>query len=145
MKIYTIGYTKKTAQQFFEILANHKVQCVVDIRLRPYGQLAGFAKKEDLPYFLKQINGCDYIHMPLLAPDDNLLDGYRQDHDWKQYEIGFKVLMDARNFPEMIDKSLFEEKTCCLLCSESTPQNCHRRLVAEGQARHWKDVEIIHL
>jgi uncharacterized protein (DUF488 family) len=145
MKIYTIGFTQKSAQQFFDILANNGVQCLVDIRLRPDGQLAGFTKKEDLRFFLDRLIGCDYCHMPRMAPEDEILKAYRADHNWLMYEKAFEVLMEVRCIPESLDKTLFEEKTCCLLCSEPTPEKCHRRLVAERLARFWNDVEIIHL
>jgi uncharacterized protein (DUF488 family) len=145
MKIFTIGFTQKKAQQFFEILEYHGVKCLVDIRLHPDGQLAGFTKKEDLRFFLEKLIDCDYRHMPRLAPEDDLLKTYRSDHDWARYEKGFEALMRMRNIPETLDQTLFEEKACCLLCSEPTPEKCHRRLVAELLARSWKDVEIIHL
>lgn len=145
MKIYTIGFTQKTAQQFFEILSKHNVQCLVDIRLHPDGQLAGFTKKDDLRYFLDRLIGCDYRHMPRLAPEDGFLKAYRSDHDWAKYEKAFNALMDARGIPETLEKTLFEEKTCCLLCSEPTPEHCHRRLVAERLASEWKNIAIIHL
>lgn len=145
MKIYTIGFTKKSARQFFELLKKKDVERLVDIRLRPDGQLSGFSKKEDLSYFLKALNQCDYRHMPELAPTDGILKEYRSDKDWDKYELRFEALMNERAIPSLLDKSLFEEKICCLLCSEDTPHKCHRRLVAERLKRSWKDVEIIHL
>ncbi len=145
LKIYTIGFTQKTAQQFFDLLHAHKIECLVDIRLHPDGQLSGFTKKEDLRYFLKTIIGSDYRHFLELAPSDELLKTYRADHDWASYEVSFNQLMDERDIPAALDRSLFEEKTCCLLCSEPTPDHCHRRLVAERVAQAWQPVEIIHL
>lgn len=145
MKLYTIGFTKKSAQQFFELLAEHHIECVVDIRLHPDGQLAGFSKKEDLRYFLKRLIDCDYRHIPALAPTDEILKAYRKNHDWRRYEQAFEQLMDQRGVPEILDRTLFEEKVCCLLCSEDKPDKCHRRLVAERIARAWEHVEIIHL
>jgi len=145
MKLYTIGFTKKSAREFFEILKNNGIQCLVDIRLHPDGQLSGFSKKDDLAYFLKELLGCDYRHFPKLAPTDEILKTYRKDHDWKRYELAFEELMDQRDVPEILDKTLFEEKVCCLLCSEEKPEKCHRRLVAERLARVWQNVEIIHL
>jgi uncharacterized protein (DUF488 family) len=145
MKLYTIGFTKKTARQFFDILKSNGVECLVDIRLHPEGQLAGFSKKDDLSYFLKELISCDYRHMPNLAPTDDILKTYRKDHDWHKYENAFEGLMDRRGIPEVLDQVLFEDKACCLLCSEDTPEKCHRRLVAERLARNWSDVEIIHL
>lgn len=145
MKIYTIGFTKKTAKQFFDLLRENGVECLVDIRLHPDGQLSGFSKKEDLSYFLQALNACGYRHMPNLAPTDEILKTYRKDHNWQAYEQKFQELMDQRGIPDVIDKRFFEDKTCCLLCSEDTPEKCHRRLVAERLARDWTDVEIIHL
>jgi len=118
---------------------------LLDIRLHPDGQLSGFSKKEDLSYFLKELISCDYRHLPRLAPVDDILKAYRADHDWGKYERGFEALMNQRDIPSTLDKTLFEEKACCLLCSEDTPEQCHRRLVAERLKREWKNVEIIHL
>ncbi len=145
MKLYTIGFTQKTARQFFDLLRSNHIECLVDIRLRPDGQLSGFTKKEDLKYFLNTILGCEYQHLLNLAPSDEILHAFRSDHDWEKYEAAFGELMNQRSIPEVLDRTLFEEKTCCLLCSEPTPEHCHRRLVAERLARAWGTVEIIHL
>ena len=145
MKIFTIGFTQKSASQFFELLAINQVECLLDIRLHPDGQLAGFTKKEDLRYFLKRLNHCDYRHIDRLAPTDEILKAYRSDKDWVKYAAAFQALLDQRDIPYTLDRTLFEEKTCCLLCSEPTPEHCHRRLVAERLAEVWQPVEIIHL
>ncbi len=145
MILYTIGFTQKSAQQFFDLLRSHGVECLVDIRLHPDGQLAGFTKKDDLRYFLKQLIGCDYRHLDLLTPTDEILKGYRADKDWARYETAFQALLDRRGVPETLDRTLFEDKTCCLLCSEPTPDHCHRPLVAERLARAWEDVTVVHL
>jgi len=145
LKLYTIGFTKKTAQQFFDLLSKNGVTCLVDIRLHPDGQLAGFTKKEDLRYFLKELIGCDYRHFDRLAPSDAILKAYREDKDWAKYETAFQALLDQRGIPETLDRTLFEDKTCCMLCSEPTAEKCHRRLVAERLAKEWSDVTIIHL
>lgn len=146
MKIYTIGFTKKSAQTFFELLRQNGVQRLVDIRLKPSGQLSGFAKQGDLPYFLERLAGhCAYIHLPELAPSEEILDAFRASKNWSLYTAQFQSLMDFRNIPAILDRASFEEQACCLLCSEDTPQHCHRRLVAERLAEHWPDVEIIHL
>jgi len=119
---------------------------VVDIRLRPSGQLAGFARKEDLPYFLRDLaDGCEYIHLPILAPTKEILDGYRGGGSWVDYERQFQALMDERGIPGGLDRGSFDSLPCCLLCSEATPAQCHRRLVAERLQAHWPGVEIIHL
>jgi uncharacterized protein (DUF488 family) len=146
MKLYTIGFTQKSAQEFFETLRNHRVQVLLDIRLRPSGQLAGFAKQEDLPYFLGLLaDGCQYLHLPELAPTKEILDGYRADHDWPKYAAHFEALMDERDIPRALDQALFEKHDCCLLCSEAQPEKCHRRLVAERLAAAWPNLEVIHL
>ena len=146
MKIYTIGFTKKSAQTFFELLRLNGVQRLVDIRLKPSGQLSGFAKKDDLPYFLDRLAGhCAYAHLPELAPSEEILDTYRETKDWSQYAIQFQALMDQRRIPDTLELASFEKQASCLLCSEEIPKQCHRRLVAERLAEHWPEVEIIHL
>ncbi len=145
MKLYTIGFTQKSAQQFFELLEKNGIERLVDIRLHPDGQLAGFTKQVDLRYFLKALINCDYRRIERLAPADEILTAYRSDKDWPKYEAAFASLMDQRGIPETLDRSLFEDKVCCLLCSEPTPDKCHRRLVAERLAQAWAPVEIIHL
>ena len=146
MKLYTIGFTQKRAETFFELLRQHGVQRLVDIRLRPDGQLSGFARKDDLPYLLSRLaDGCEYVHMPLLAPTKDTMKAYRADSDWPRYVQQFEALMDERRIPEVLNREEFEQRTSCLLCSEATPEKCHRRLVAERLAEQWPDVEIVHL
>jgi len=144
MKIYTIGFTQKNAEEFFSTIKSHHVQRLIDIRIHPNGQLSGFAKQEDLPYFLKELaDNCSYAYMPGLAPTKDILKEYRGDDDWERYVTRFESLMDERNIPRALNPDDFNE--ACLLCSEATPEQCHRRLVAERFAKHWQDVEIIHL
>ncbi len=145
MRIYTIGFTKKSAERFFGCLKANHVQRLVDVRLHPDGQLAGFARKGDLAYFLAALADCEYHHRPDLAPTDELLSDYRKDHDWSRYERRFGDLLDERGVVASLDRSFFEEKACCLLCSEATPERCHRRLVAERLARQWPGTEVAHL
>lgn len=146
MRIYTIGFAQKRAETFFGLLLQHGIQRLVDIRLNPGGQLAGFAKQEDLPYFLRRLAaGCTYVHVPELAPTKDILNDYRSDHDWTRYEARFRVLLDDRSIPQLLNQADFEESVSCLLCSEPTPEQCHRRLVAERLAACWPDVEIVHL
>jgi uncharacterized protein (DUF488 family) len=146
MRLYTIGFTQKRAETFFELLRQHGVQRLVDIRLNPGGQLSGFAKQDDLPYFLSRLAaGCQYIHVPELAPTKEILSDYRSDSDWSRYVMRFEALMDERRVPEILSRADFVAQTSCFLCSEPTPEQCHRRLVAERLAAHWPDVEIIHL
>lgn len=144
MKIYTIGFTKKNAQQFFSRLRQPGLVRVVDVRLNNVSQLAGFAKKDDLRFFLQEINKIEYIHLPLLAPTQAILDSYKKKGgDWQSYEREFLNLMAQRKVEEAVSKQIMEG--ACLLCSEDKPQHCHRRLVAEYLLNQWGYVEIIHL
>lgn len=145
MKIYTVGFAKKTAEEFFTLLKENGINQLVDVRLRPTSQLAGFAKQKDLAFFLKELAMCGYLHEPRLAPTKEILDGYRGDKNWERYVQAFESLMDLRGVPEALDRDIFENHSCCLLCSEATPEQCHRRLVAERLADTWGNVEIIHL
>ena len=146
MKLYTIGFTRKSAETFFGLLRQHGVQRLVDIRLNPGGQLSGFAKQSDLAYFLANLAGnCQYLYLPELAPTKEILGEYRKNSDWEQYATRFECLMDERQIPQKLDRASFERFSSCLLCSEPTPEQCHRRLVAERIAAAWTDVEIIHL
>ncbi|MBM3495681.1 MAG: DUF488 domain-containing protein [Armatimonadetes bacterium] len=142
--IYTIGFAGRTAQSFFEDLASSGVRSLLDIRLRPDGQLAGFAKRQDLPFFLQRlVDGCAYRHLPELAPTDAILKTFRAEKDWDAYVTAFEALMDERNIPGELDPTIFGD--ACLLCSEATVAQCHRRLVAERLARAWPGTEIRHL
>jgi uncharacterized protein (DUF488 family) len=145
MLLYTIGFTKKSAEEFFTLLQKNNVKRVIDSRLNPHGQLAGFSKQGDLEYFLTAINDCEYLHLPVIAPTREILDAYRKDHDWEEYTRRFENLMDERSIPESLDRQVFEDGPVCLLCSEETPDKCHRRLVAERLARQWDNVEVRHL
>lgn len=144
MKIFTIGFTKKTAQRFFEVLRCSGAKRVVDVRLNNISQLAGFTKKADLAYFLQELCSMDYIHLPELAPTQALLDEYKKQRgDWQTYETRFLALMQERQIGATVPKEVIADG--CLLCSEDQPQHCHRRLVAEYLQRCWGDVEIVHL
>lgn len=144
MKLFTIGFTKKNAEQFFRKLKQAGLTRVVDTRLNNVSQLTGFTKKEDLRFFLKEILGIEYVHMPLLAPTKDILDAYRKrGGDWDTYEKKFKELIQSRHIETKLDKSLLDG--ACLLCSEPTPHHCHRRLVAEYLSEHWGGTEIRHL
>jgi uncharacterized protein (DUF488 family) len=146
MKLYTIGFTQKSAQEFFKLLRDNGVQRLIDIRIHPQGQLSGFAKQEDLPYFLHELAGqCQYLYLPVLTPTEEFMKEYRKDGNWLRYSARFEALMDERNIPAELDRSIFEAATGCLLCSEPTPEKCHRRLVAERLRQHWPDLEVIHL
>jgi len=144
MNLFTIGFTKKSAETFFETLLKSGAKRVVDVRLNNVSQLAGFAKKQDLVYFLKHICGMDYVYLPDLAPTQDMLDDYKQKREtWELYEQRFLDLMSQRRIEEKVSKEMLADG--CLLCSEEKPHHCHRRLVAEYLKRHWRDVDIKHL
>jgi len=145
MDIYTIGFTKKTAQTFFKLLEMNRVDLLVDIRLNPNSQLAGFSKQENLPYFLEKLIRCGYAYEALLAPSKELLSAYRKEKDWDVYEKDYLALLKKRRVPDTLDKCMFEEQRACLLCSEPKADFCHRRLAAEYLQKQWNDVLISHL
>jgi uncharacterized protein (DUF488 family) len=143
MKIFTIGFTKTTAENFFSRLKNSGARKILDVRLNNVSQLSGFAKRDDLKYFAKTIAGMDYSHVPKLAPTKEILDTYKKHKGpWSEYEERFNDLMAKRKIEEINEADM---DGGCLLCSEDKPHNCHRRLVAEYLKRKWGDVDIIHL
>jgi len=145
MKIFTIGFTKKSAETFFTRLKNAGVKRLVDVRLNNVSQLAGFTKRDDRQYFTKAICGIEYVHIPRLAPTLDILDPYKKQKngDWPLYERQFLDLMRARRIEETVSRDLLDSG--CLLCSEETPHHCHRRLVAEYFKEKWDGIEIEHI
>jgi uncharacterized protein (DUF488 family) len=145
MEIYTIGFTKKTAEQFFGTLKKNGIRRLLDIRLKPSSQLAGFAKAGDLRYFLHELCDIEYVPVPLLSPTEEILDAYRgKAIDWPAFETRFRALLGDRKVEKTLDRKLFDVPVV-LLCSESTAEKCHRRLVAEYLKEHWPNIEIVHL
>jgi uncharacterized protein (DUF488 family) len=145
MEVFTIGFTKKTAADFFGLLRRHGIRRLVDVRLNNVSQLAGFTKREDLEFFLREICGAEYVHEPLLAPTQEMLDAFKKAKGaWQDYEARFLALMASRKVEERIERSLFAVPGV-LLCSEPTAEHCHRRLVAEYLWEKWGEVTITHL
>ena len=172
MEIYTIGFTKKKAEELFNLLKERDIEQLVDVRINNMSQLAGFTKRDDFTYFLGQILGTNYLHEPLLAPTDELLKEYRtkiknipksknlakikdmtarrearkryEEKAWKDYETKFLKLMLEREVESKISQDLFDKRTV-LLCSEAGPEKCHRRLVIEYLNQAWGDVQAVHL
>lgn len=148
-RIYTIGFTKKSAQDFFTLLKKNDVRMLLDIRLNNSSQLAAFAKGSDLKYFIQVICGADYIHDTMLAPTEDILKGYKEKRiNWEEYERLFNNLLEQRNIKQHLDRKYpgsFDD--VCLLCTEDKPAQCHRRLVAEYIQRLYpeKDIKIFHL
>ena len=144
MKLFTLGFTKKSAEEFFGRLKRSGATHLVDVRLNNVSQLAGFTKKDDLRFFTEAICGIHYVHLPILAPTQAMLDGYKKAKGgWEAYERQFLELMMKRRVEREVSREDLEG--ACLLCSEDRPDHCHRRLVAEYLKRHWGDVQIVHL
>ncbi len=144
MKLFTIGFTQKSAEQFFALLQEAGVKRVLDIRLNNRSQLAGFSKSDDLEYFLRTIGGIGYRHVVEMAPTQPLLDKARKAKGtWDGFEKQFLALMKQRKVEKAVDA--LELADACLLCSEHEPDHCHRRLVAEYLQRAYSEVEIVHL
>lgn len=144
VELSTIGFTKKTARKFFDLLKQSGAKRLIDVRLNNVSQLAGFAKRDDLAFFAKELCDVEYVHMPILAPTKDMLDTYKKRRgDWSDYEKHFLTLMSARK----IEKQLSPEDIAdgCLLCSEDKPHHCHRRLVAEYLNDRWGNVAVKHL
>lgn len=142
--LFTIGFTQKTAQKFFETLVKAGVKRVIDTRLNNVSQLAGFTKKSDLEYFLQKIGHIEYTHLIELAPTKEILDEYKKNKsDWATYEHKFLKLMSEREIEKRIKPDILDGG--CLLCSEAKPHNCHRRLIAEYLNGKWGNVKICHL
>jgi uncharacterized protein (DUF488 family) len=143
--VYTIGFTKKNAKKFFSLLIKSKIEQLIDVRIRNRSQLSGFAKRDDLKYFLDQLLEAEYQHEPELAPTEELLDNWRDDKiSWETYEQRFVNLMSDREIEKRLDRELFSKPTV-LLCSEHKPSHCHRRLIVEYLDDHWGNVEPVHL
>lgn len=144
IELFTIGFTQKTAREFFTSLRSAGVKRVVDVRLNNNSQLAGFSKKEDLAYFLKEVTDIDYLHLPELAPTQEILDAYKKHKgDWNIYERQFLDLMNQRRIEKSVPPELLQQG--CLLCSEHLPHYCHRRLVAEYLNAKWGGIKTKHL
>ncbi len=146
--ICTIGFAGKTAEDFFSLLQSVNVKKVIDIRENRAGQLSGFAKYPDIEFLLNRMAGIAYYYEPALAPSPQIRKAYRQSKDWPAYESSFLQLMRERGVPQQIEIADFEG-TVALLCSEPSPEKCHRRLVADLLVERWRSqghtVEVRHL
>ena len=145
MIIYTMGFTKKNAKEFFEKVRHNEIDILVDVRLNNSSQLAGFAKGRDLEFFLERLCQCDYKHMLAYAPTKEILDGYKKGKiSWEEYAGEYNALIERRKVEETFQNNFKQYERVLLLCSESTPENCHRRLLAEYLAEKLQ-VEIKHI
>lgn len=144
VQLFTIGFAETTAEHFFKLLRDAGVKRIVDVRLNNTSQLAGFSKKDDLRFFLREVGGFDYVHLPDLAPTQDILAAFKKHKgDWSVYEREFNDLMAKRGVEKVISRDAAH--LGCLLCSEKKPHHCHRRLVAEYLQRHWGEVSTRHL
>jgi uncharacterized protein (DUF488 family) len=144
VKLFTIGFTKRSAQDFFGSIKKNKVKTLIDIRLNNVSQLAGYTKREDLKYFLEAICNVNYMHITDLAPTEIILKKYRnKEINWGEYERLFTELLKNRKPEKAVNIEILEN--ACLLCSETTTDFCHRRLVADYFKDIYKDIEIIHI
>jgi uncharacterized protein (DUF488 family) len=145
IKLYTIGFTKKSAEQFFELLKKYQVRKLIDIRINNSSQLAGFAKGVDLSYFVKQICGISYTHIVDFAPTKELLSDYQKKNvDWLEYQRIYRKLIESRKISQKYKVGNFDGT--CFLCSEETPEQCHRRLLVEYfKEISPEEVQIVHI
>jgi len=144
VQLFTIGFAETSAEVFFTLLRESGTRRVLDVRLNNTSQLAGFTKKDDLRFFLREVCGIDYVHAPQLAPTQDILNAFKKNKgSWSVYEHEFNNLMVKRSIEKTLSKDAVN--LGCMLCSEKRPQQCHRRLVAEYLQRQWGDVTIKHL
>jgi uncharacterized protein (DUF488 family) len=143
-KTFTIGFTGKSAKEFFSLLEENNIKNLIDVRLNNVSQLAAFAKKDDLEFFLKKILSCEYTHRPDLAPTEIILKNYKAKIIiWDVYTNEYIELLNSRNIISYLKKD--EIINSVFLCSEHQPKYCHRRLLVEYLQKQWNDLEIIHL
>lgn len=146
MIIYTMGFAQKNAERFFNLIRDNEIEVLIDIRLNNKSQLAGFTKGNDLPFLLKEICNCKYVHKIDYAPTKDILSAYqKKEIDWRGYEERFLPLIERRKIAIDFEKSFSNYKKVCLLCTEPTPEMCHRRLVAEYLKNHIADTTILHI
>ena len=145
MEVFTVGFAKHSAREFFGKLRNAGVRRLIDVRLNNVSQLAGFTKKDDLEFFMREVCDADYVHLPVLAPTQEMLNAYRKSGEsWSSYERQFLSLMADRRIEQRVEQSLFDVPSV-LLCSEPTAAQCHRRLVLEYLQRYWSGLKVKHL
>ena len=143
IQLFTIGFTRKSAEQFFTLLRGAYVQRILDIRLHNVSQLAGFTKQNDLRFFLRELCHADDHHLPCCAPTAEMLSEYEDGGSWESYETEFNLLMRIRRIETVLTPELLDHG--CLLCGEPTADHCHRRLVAEYLEQHVAGLTVTHL
>lgn len=143
--LYTIGYERRPLAEFISLLREAGVDAVIDVRLRNTSHLCGYTKRDDLAFLLREGFGITYEHHPELAPTPEILDTYREDHDWPGYVARFTALLEERRAEAVGADILARYDTPCLMCYEATAEQCHRRLVAEMWAAHIPGWTVLHL
>ena len=143
--VYTIGFRGKALSEFVQLLRQAGVDAIIDVRLRNTSQLAGYTKRDDLDFLLREGFRIAYEHHPELAPTPEIFDAYRREKDWPAYEAQFGALLVERQAETIAHQILSRYQAPCLLCSEPTADRCHRRLIAEYWATHVQDLAISHL
>jgi uncharacterized protein (DUF488 family) len=142
--LFTIGFTQKSAEEFFATLRQAGIRILIDVRLNNVSQLAGFTKRDDLAFFVREVCGCQYEHRPAFAPTKAILDDYKKKAiSWSEYEERFRVLISERQIEREVDIERLDH--ACLLCSEPTASHCHRRLVAEYLKSRLGHIQVVHL
>lgn len=145
MQILTMGFTKKSAEDFFNLIREHHIQMLIDVRLNNQSQLAGFTKGRDLVFFLKEICNCGYSHEIQFAPTKDILDRYKKEQiSWENYETEYNELIRKRNVVDIFKTRYLKYDKVLLLCSEPTPECCHRRLLAEFLSKELEN-KIVHI
>lgn len=145
MQIFTIGFTKKSAEVFFNLIREHHIEMLIDVRLNNQSQLAGFTKGRDIAFFLKEICNCEYSHEIQFAPTKDILDRYKKEQiSWEKYEAEYNELIKRRNVLDIFKTKYLKYDKVLLLCSEPTPECCHRRLLAEALNKELGD-RIVHI
>ena len=146
MEIFTIGFTQSSAEHFFGRIKQAGIRRLVDVRLNNSSQLAAFAKRDDLSFFLRELCEAEYVHEPLLAPTQEILDAFKKNKgDWAVYERAFLALLEQRQVEVALRREDFAAAPSVLLCSEATPEHCHRRLVVEYLQQKWGEIDVVHL
>lgn len=146
MKIFTMGFTQKNAEQFFGLISKNEIELLIDVRLNNQSQLAGFTKGRDLQFFLENLCKCKYEHNIIFAPTKEILNSYKkQQISWGDYVVQYNALLEKRNVENIFMRKYIEYNRVLLLCSEPTAENCHRRLLAERLKNYIPEIEITHI
>lgn len=146
VQLYTIGFTRKSAEQFFELLRAHQVKRIIDVRANNTSQLSGFTKRDDLAFFARELLGAEYHHLDWLAPTPEIRATLtNRSQGWPAYEHLFYQLLRSPEVQQQLERRFFTELPSVLLCSEPTAEHCHRRLIAEHLQQRWPEIVVTHL